>query len=104
MGKLLNVFGGIVLILVALGLLFWGFGGDLNNLGVPSKWFLPAMITLIAGAIPPMLGLLGLILLFIGMEEMKSESAAPLEPAAPVAPIEEKKEHVYEIHGKKKKR
>jgi cadmium resistance protein CadD (predicted permease) len=86
MGKYINVLGGIVLILAALGI--------------------QALITLIEGAIPPMLGMLGLILLFIGLEEMKSESVAAAAPPAPMAPpVPEVKEPVYTIsHTKKRKR
>jgi len=97
MGKYINVLGGIVLILAALGMLAF------NPLGIP---FLQALITLIEGGIPPMLGMLGLILLFIGLEEMKSESVAAAAPPAPVAPpVPEVKEPVYTIsHAKKRKR
>jgi len=96
MGKYLNVLGGIVLILVALGMLAMKpFGID----------FLQALITLIEGGIPPMLGMLGLILLFIGLEEMKSESVAAAAPPAPAVPAAPKvKEPVYEIRQAKKRK
>ena len=96
MGKYLNVLGGIVLIVAAIGML------ALNPMGVQ---FWNAFVTLIVGAIPPMFGMIGLILLFIGLEEMKSESAAASMPAEPVAPaIPEVQEPAYEIHSKKKRR
>jgi hypothetical protein len=97
MGKFLNVLGGIVLILVALGMLLMKpFDVD----------FLASLITLIEGAIPPMVGVLGLVLLFIGLEEMKSEpapKAMPVEPIAPEATVEHKAP-AYEIHRSKKKK
>ena len=99
MGKYLNVLGGIVLIVAAIGML------ALNPMGVK---FWDSFVTLIVGAIPPMLGMIGLILLFIGLEEMKSETTAasmPAEPVAPLAPaVPEIKEPAYEIHSKKKRR
>ena len=95
MGKYVNVLGGIVLIVAAIGML------ALNPMGIQ---FWNAFMTLIVGAIPPMFGMIGLILLFIGLEEMKSEttSSMPAEPVAPAVPVAP--ESAYEIHSKKKRR
>ena len=105
MGKILSILGGIALIMAALGLL------ALKPFNVD---FLAALIIIIEGAIPPVLALLGLLLLLVGIEDMKSSPTAkqaPSSPAAPVAPVmpaapvsEIGEPKPYEIHGKKKKR
>ena len=100
MGKTLNVFIGIILVLAALTMLV------LNPLGIP---FLESLVTLVIGSIPPILGMMGLILLFIGLDEMRSESAAKVRQveqvsAPPISDIGSLKEPVYEIHRSKKKK
>ena len=100
MGKILSVLGGIILIVIALGLLVFS---PIKVLGVEIN-FLQSLIIMIEAVIPVVVGVFGLLLLFIGIEEMKSAPVAKEMPPAPEAPMEEK-EPVYEIHkGKKKKR
>ncbi|MEM2974093.1 MAG: hypothetical protein QW112_00480 [Candidatus Micrarchaeia archaeon] len=96
MGKILNIIGGAILIFVALGLLTL-------NPEIAGFKFWESFVTVVFGSIPPIIGLIGLIVLFVGLEELRSESKAAPAPQEP-APEKLEKAPIYEIQAKRKKR